>query len=187
MGSSGRLPICRPSCNSLPRGGAAGHKAEFPHEADIPQYALLSNFSNFIMNPYVSNPDDIPATDRYADVPFYGRYFPRPDDFRADLQHVNSQSADSLQYWSSVLDLCNESVRIYPADEGGRDVFALGSIIVKSSHLHTYAEIDYSFADANEVQAIGIAKCALRDVAVPDIYFAGKVHTFLCGLLCPRH
>ncbi|KAK3690232.1 hypothetical protein B0T22DRAFT_491514 [Podospora appendiculata] len=133
------------------------------------------------MNPFVSNPDDIPATDKYADVPFYGRYFPRPDDFRVDFQHVNSQSADSLQYWGSVVDLCNESVRIYPADEGGRDVFALGSIIVKSSHLHMigdtqHTEIDYSYADANEVQAIGIAKSALRDVSVPDIYFAGKIN-----------
>ena len=132
------------------------------------------------MNPYVSNPDDIPASDIYADVPFYGRYFPRPDDFRVDLQHVNSQSADSLQYWASVIDLCNESVRIYPANEGGRDVFALGSVIIKSSHLHKtrdvrHTEIDYSYADANEVQAIAIAKSVPKDVRVPEIYFAGKV------------
>ncbi len=62
--------------------------------------------------------------------------FPKPDDFRVHLQHANSQSADSLQYWASLVDLCREPVRIYPADEGGRDVFALGSVIVKSSHLH---------------------------------------------------
>lgn len=132
------------------------------------------------MNPYVSNPDDIPPTDNYADVPFYGRYFPRQDDFRVDLQHANSQSVAALQYWTSVIDRCDESVRIYPADEGGRDVFALGSVIIKSSHLHNPSnsqrtEIDYSYADANEIQAIAIAKNILKDVRVPDIYFAGKV------------
>jgi hypothetical protein len=135
---------------------------------------------NFIMNPYASNPDNIPATDIYADVPFYGRYFPRPDDFHIDPQHVNSQDAGSLQYWASVVDLCNESIRIYPADEGGRDVFALGSVIVKSSHLHKPrngqpTEIDYSYADANEVQAVAIAKSVLKGIRVPKIYFAGKV------------
>ncbi len=132
------------------------------------------------MDPYVSNPDNIPATDKYADLPFYGRYFPRPTDFRVDLQHVNSQDAESRQYWASVVGLCNESIRIYPADEGGRDVFALGSVMVKSSHLHKptngqHAEIDYSYADANEVEAVAIAKSVLNGVRVPEIYFAGKV------------
>ncbi|KFZ05388.1 hypothetical protein V501_08398 [Pseudogymnoascus sp. VKM F-4519 (FW-2642)] len=133
------------------------------------------------MNPYASNPGDIPASDMYADVPLYGRYFPRQDDFRADAQHINSLSTASLEYWTLVVKLCNESVRIYPADEGGRDVFALGSVIVKSSHLHNSGnsqikEIDFSYADANEVQAITIAKSILKDVRVPDILFAGKLN-----------
>ncbi|KAI9766325.1 MAG: hypothetical protein M1840_006589 [Geoglossum simile] len=115
------------------------------------------------MNPYVSNPDNIPASNIHVDVPFYGRYFPRSDDFYVDLQHVNSRSADSLP------------------DEGGRDVFALGSIIIKSSHLHKigdgrHTEIDYSYADANEVQAVAIAKSVLKSVRVPEIYFAGKIN-----------
>lgn len=123
------------------------------------------------MNPYETNPDHIPSTDLYADVPLYGRYTPKPDDFQVDLQQTNFQS-----YWASVIELCNESVRIYPADEGGRDVFALGSVIVKSSHLHDTQEIDYSYADANEVRAIAIAKDLFKDIIrVPDIYFAGKV------------
>lgn len=134
------------------------------------------------MNPYTTNPDDIPATDLYADVPLYGRYFPRQDDFHVDLQHVNSLSTASLQYWASVVGLCNESVRIYPADEGRRDVFALGSVIVKSSHLHDpgngqIKEVDFSYADANEVQAIAIAKNILKDIRVPDIFFASKVRS----------
>lgn len=143
------------------------------------------------MNPYASNPGDIPATDMYADVPLYGRYFPRQDDFQVDLQHINSLSTASLQYWASVVELCNEAVRIYPADEGGRDVFALGSVIVKSSHLHNSGngqikEIDFSYADANELQTITIAKSILKDVRVPEILFAGKVRALppCLSLLC---
>jgi hypothetical protein len=134
------------------------------------------------MNPYVTNPDDIPPSDLYADLPLYGRYHPHPNDFHINRQHINSQSIESLKYWASVVHLCNESVRIYPAEEGGRDVFALGSIVIKSSHLHTqgsaqYTETDYSYADANEVQAIAMAKNVLNgvNVRVPEIYFAGKV------------
>ncbi|KXG49491.1 Aminoglycoside phosphotransferase [Penicillium griseofulvum] len=120
------------------------------------------------MNPYITDPDNIPPSDLYADLPFYGRYLPKPDDFRIDVQHINSQSTDSLDYWASVVDLCNEAMRIYPADEGGRDVFALGRVIIKSSHLHRaeYTEIDYSYADANEEQAIPIVKNVLKDVKI---------------------
>ena len=138
-------------------------------------------------NPYEADPAKIPATDLYADVPFYGRYCPKPDDFRVDFQHVNSQTTDSLRYWASVISLCTEDHRIYPADEGGRDVFALGSVIVKSSHLHARegaqcTEIDFSYADANEVRAIALAKTALKDVKAPNIYFAGKVLTLAISL-----
>lgn len=118
----------------------------------------------------------------YADVPLYGRYWPRPDDFRVDFQHVNSQNRHSAEYWASVIGLCTEEIRIYPADEGGRDVFALGSVIVKSSHIHAREgaarmEIDFSYADANEIRAIDLAKKVLKGVRVPKIYFAGKVLT----------
>ena len=140
------------------------------------------------MNPYATDLDKIPKTDKYLDVPLYGRYRPKPDDFQVDRPHINSQSSDSLQYWASVVGLCDESVRIYPADEGGRDVFALGNVIVKSSHLHTrddaqYTEIDYSYADANEIKAIAIAKTDLPNIRVPEIYFAGKVLIPLCFYL----
>lgn len=148
------------------------------HTFSHPKISAHHPVSASAMNPYVTDPDHIPPTDLYADVPLYGRYSPKPGDFRVNLQHVNSQSPDSIQYWSSVVvDLCNESVRIYPADEGGRDVFALGNAIVKSSHLHCSREIDYSYADANEVRAISIAKGILKDIRVPEIYFAGKVFT----------
>ena len=134
------------------------------------------------MNPYEADPAKIPTTDLYADIPFYGRYYPKPDDFRVDPQHVNSPATDSLEYWASVVRLCTEENRIYPADDGGRDVFALGSVIVKSSHLHAregaaYPEIDFSYADANEIEAITLAKTVLGEIKVPEIYFSGKVQT----------
>lgn len=132
------------------------------------------------MNPYVTDPNKIPPSDLYSDLPCFGRYGPKPDDFHIDRQHVNSHSTESLQYWASVLDLCTESVMIYPGFDGARGVFALGSVIIKSSHLHRqqdtkYIEKDYTYADANEIQAIAIAKTVLQGVRVPEIYFSGKV------------
>lgn len=132
------------------------------------------------MHPYVTEPEHIPATDLYADVPLYGRYRPKPGEFSVTPEHIGCHSAEAIRYWESVLRLCDESTRIYPADEGGRDVFALGNVIVKSSHLHNTPEIDYSFADANEVEAISIAKGVLRGIKVPEIYFAGKVLVLQC-------
>jgi hypothetical protein len=114
-------------------------------------------------------------------VPFYGRYFHRQDDFRVNLQHVNSQSVD----------LRNESARIYPIDESGPDVFALGNVIVKSSYLHSpgssrRTEIDYSYADANELQAISIAKNIPTGVRVPEIPFI-LYRQGICSLLLLHH
>lgn len=104
----------------------------------------LSSFST--MNPYETEPEHIPINDLYADIPLYGRYRSKPGDFSVQLEHVGCLSSTSLHYWESVISLCDETTRIYPADEGGRDVFALGNIIVKSSHLHDEREmVDYSF------------------------------------------
>ena len=132
-----------------------------------------------MMSPYEADSMKIPTFDLYTDVPFYGRYYPELDDFRVNSQHINCQSNASLRYWTSVIGLCTEEDRIYPADEGGRDVFALGTVIVKSSHLHdpTINEIDFSYADANETWEIALSKAAPKDVRVPDVYFAGKVYT----------
>ena len=133
------------------------------------------------MNPYEARPDKIPSTDRYADEPLYGRYFPSPTDFRPDTKHVNSATPESLEYWSTVLQSCTESNRIYENQDGGRDVFALGSVIIKSGHLKNTLEgrksyRDYSYADANEVKAITLAKQVLDSVKVPQVYFAAKVN-----------
>ncbi|KAF8252632.1 hypothetical protein K440DRAFT_684722 [Wilcoxina mikolae CBS 423.85] len=87
------------------------------------------------MNPYEADPAKIPADDLYADLPFYGRYLPRSDDFTPDSKYINPTTPESITYWKNALNLCDESVRLYENQDGGRDVFALGSIIVKSSHM----------------------------------------------------
>lgn len=127
------------------------------------------------MNPYECDPTRILAEDAYTDLPLYGRYSPNDDDFRVDLRFANSTSAEPLAYWNSVVALCTPDICIYPADEGGRDVFALGTVIVKSSHLHAEEELDWTFADANESKAIELAKAVLLDIKIPEIYFTGKV------------
>jgi COMPASS component SPP1 len=134
------------------------------------------------MNPYEANPENIPPDDRYADVPFYGRYYPTAGDFQPDPAHVLSTSPDSLAYWSSVLARCNTENRIYENQDGGRDVFALGGVVVKSRHLHPGQEgrrstREYSLADQNEVVATSLVRqsLSLLGIRVPRIYFAGKV------------
>lgn len=132
------------------------------------------------MNPYEARPEKVPSTDRYADEPLYGRYFPLPSDFKPDAKFIGATTPDAIEYWAGVLKDCTESNRIYENQDGGRDVFALGQVIVKSSHLKKIPEgrrahRDYSYADANEVKATAIAKTVLGDVKVPNIYFASKV------------
>ncbi|EDN03441.1 predicted protein [Histoplasma mississippiense (nom. inval.)] len=102
------------------------------------------------MDPYVHTS----PTDLYANLPLYGRCRPEPGHFHVKTEHVGSQSSDC----ESVIGLYDESIRIYPAGESGRDVFAPGNVIVKSSHPHDTQEIACSFADANEVDTISIAK-----------------------------
>ncbi|KAI1913848.1 hypothetical protein LOZ12_002069 [Ophidiomyces ophidiicola] len=126
------------------------------------------------MNPYEANPNKIPENDRFADVPLYGRYYPRPDDFRPDPQYINSTSPESLQYWEGVLKMCDKTVRIFENQNGGRDVFALGSVIIKSCHLNSRGCRDYSLADQNEVKAIGLVR-GTTDIRLPEIFFADKI------------
>ncbi|KAI1798874.1 hypothetical protein F4811DRAFT_546904 [Daldinia bambusicola] len=133
-----------------------------------------------MMNPYEADHSKIPSTDRYADVPLYGRYSPLPTDFKPNAKHINGTTQESLNYWSTVLAQCTEHNRIYENGEGGRDVFALGSVIIKSIHLKANLEgrgahRDYSYADANEVEAIRLARNVMDNIKVLKVYFASKV------------
>lgn len=38
--------------------------------------------------PYVTEPEHIPATDLYADVPLYRQYHPEPGEFSVEPEHV---------------------------------------------------------------------------------------------------
>ena len=116
------------------------------------------------INPYETNPAKIAAEDLYNDIPSYGRYLPHPDDFVPDAVHINSTKPESIDYWLSVLSRCTASSRIYENDTAGRDVFAFGSVIIKSTHLKDHDGRDYTHADANEVAAIALAR---RYSAIP--------------------
>ncbi|CAM1501507.1 Fc.00g034910.m01.CDS01 [Cosmosporella sp. VM-42] len=107
--------------------------------------------------------------------PMYGRYEPHADDFKVESHFVMSNTSEARRYWESVLRKCTESRRIYTGDERGRDVFAYGSVIIKTGHLHISEERDYSYADANEVKAIELASRVLVGVKVPQVYFSGKL------------
>ncbi|KAI0389994.1 kinase-like domain-containing protein [Xylariaceae sp. FL0594] len=138
------------------------------------------NHTILTTNPYEADPEKIPETDLYRAEPFYGRYLPKDTDFVPDAEFINSTTSESLAYWKKVLDDCTELNRVYPSEEGGRDVFALGSVIIKSSHLKSDLEgrrstRDYSYADANEVKAIPLARAVLGDIKVPRVYFAAKI------------
>lgn len=131
------------------------------------------------VSPYETDPAKIPRNDRYADIPLYGRYGPAVYDFKPQLEHINSTSSQSLRYWEEVLSRCDDSNLVYKneSDDDGRDVFALGSVIIKSGHLHKTPTRDYSYNDANEVAAVAIAQKPLAKLGIkaPEIYFTGKV------------
>ncbi|KAB8339162.1 hypothetical protein FH972_022097 [Carpinus fangiana] len=156
------------------------------------QARLLVRSANLNMNPYEADPRKIPEDDRYVKEPFYGRYLPQPEDFQVDRAQIQSSTAKSIAYWQSVLLKCDSSNCLYDNEFGGRDVFALGSIIVKSRHLKpllqedSEPERDYSLADANEVKAITLARALLNGTGIqlPEILFAGKVSRYHKSNIC---
>ncbi|KAK3179646.1 hypothetical protein K4F52_008977 [Lecanicillium sp. MT-2017a] len=127
-------------------------------------------------NPYEANPAKIPASDHHVNKPHYGRYLPHPADFKPAAEHINSTTPESIAYWSDILSQCNESHRIYENIRSGRDVFAFGSLIIKSSHLKKRAGPDCTLVDANEVAATNLVKEKCSGIRVPKIYFADKIN-----------
>lgn len=130
------------------------------------------------MNPYETDPSKIPASDLYIGELAFGRYTPEEGEFKPDPRHISNRSDQSSAYWDTVLDKCTPEVRIYESMDRGRDVFALGAIIVKSNHLKPIEEsdtYDRTFADRNEIEAIALVRKNVPDCRVPSIYFAGMV------------
>lgn len=69
--------------------------------------------------------------------------------------------------------------------KAGGMFFTLGSVIVKSSHLHAWegvqdTDVDFSYANANEIRATALAKVVLEDVKITGIYIADKVSILVC-------
>ncbi|KAJ6779575.1 hypothetical protein PWT90_04739 [Aphanocladium album] len=111
--------------------------------------------------------------------------------YRWMILTVRSHSMDAISHLQPTLRLsrntsilkllnlsqCTSQNRIYENETGGRDVFALGGVIVKSTHLKDNQGRDYALADANEVAATALAKPALEKmgIRVPQIYFADKI------------
>lgn len=80
-----------------------------------------------------------------------------------------------------MLEHCDASTILFENPWGGRDAFAVGSTIIKSGHRKDNVAQDYSHADATEAEATALARTALHELGVkePDVYFAGKVRTYL--------
>lgn len=134
------------------------------------------------MDPYETDPGKIPPTDLYAHVLFHGRYEPSPGDFVPAPPPGPWTSDVVLRYWESVVyEKCTWANRMYDIDEL-RDVFAVGSVIIKSNHMtHVPSHRDHALSDANEPVAIALVRDCLAEmgIQVPTIYFQGKVEMFL--------
>ena len=128
-------------------------------------------------NPFETDVTKVPSTDLYTDRPLYGRYEPHPDDFVPDPE----RRQDDLEYWESVLERCSEENRI-SSIPGRRETFAVGSIIVGSSHLQypkDYPTINYLARDRNEVKALSMMREEFANYKVPKIWFQGHVSSKL--------
>ncbi|KAL1955324.1 hypothetical protein VTO42DRAFT_8664 [Malbranchea cinnamomea] len=99
------------------------------------------------------------------------RTLPADDDFVPDIARINlNDTTHSRHYWEEVLGLCNDETRLNVRAPGKRDVFALGSVIVKSDHQAPEATGDYSAMDENECVAVKIVASALQDIQLPQCY-----------------
>ncbi|KAK1772809.1 hypothetical protein QBC33DRAFT_554252 [Phialemonium atrogriseum] len=114
------------------------------------------------MDPYETDPAKIPPTDDYAHVLFH-----TPDVV--------------LRYWESVVyEKCTYANVMYESEEY-RDIFAVGSVIIKSNHMtHVPYHRDHSLSDANAPVAIALVHDCLAEmgIQVPTIYFQGKINNF---------
>ncbi|KAI1136792.1 hypothetical protein F5Y05DRAFT_104355 [Hypoxylon sp. FL0543] len=130
------------------------------------------------MNPYETDHSKIPREDPYVGST-YGRYKPSPGDFVPDPPSGPSRDQDVIRYWERVIrEKCTEANRMYSV-EGWRDVFGLGTVIVKSSHLSAKPlDEDFATRDANHREAtltVGYF-LARSNYQVPNVLFQGKIN-----------
>jgi hypothetical protein len=129
------------------------------------------------MNPYETDPKKIPPKDIYIREPHFGRYATDPSDYKPKKKLILSCSDAAIAYWKSILELCSQWTRIVENLGEGRDVFAIGTMIIKSGHLNPRHSRDFTSADANEMAGAALAQTVLSElgVRVPEYYFRGKV------------
>ena len=53
----------------------------------------------------------------------------RADGFVSDSRYIMSSEPEAIEYWKGILTHCNEANRIYDNQDGGRDVFGLGTVV----------------------------------------------------------
>ncbi|EGD97153.1 hypothetical protein TESG_04567 [Trichophyton tonsurans CBS 112818] len=99
------------------------------------------------------------------------------ESFCPDARHILSTSPESIKYWEAILDLCNTSTRITKPSIGGRDVFVIGNITVKSGHLDPGGGSGYHLLDANEVAAVKWSKMRSRAFKANGKLSAEEVHS----------
>ena len=103
-------------------------------------------------------------------VPFYGRYFTR---------QVNTLTPSPKLLYNTRHPLLIAAMNQLESTQPTKAAATCSPLAALSSNRATsdsqHIEIDYSYANGNEIQAIAIAKNILNDVRVPEIFFAGKV------------
>ncbi|KAH7051199.1 hypothetical protein B0J12DRAFT_80290 [Macrophomina phaseolina] len=176
------IPTPGPSPSSTPALAPAAAKNK-----DLPPTPPSS--STPTPSPCETDPNLLPDSDPFRDMPLYGRYAPSPTDFHPDPAHIQSTSPASIAHWENLLkDYCNEdTLMLSPVDDDsaialGRWIFAIGSVVIKTNHLAPAGRRrrDYSGVDRNEVEAIRLVKerviaAGKTDIRVPQVYFQGKL------------
>ena len=125
------------------------------------------------MDPYETDISKVPSTDQFVDLPLYGRYKATPEEFKVNEE----RGQEDIEYWESVLAKCSEDNKILNVP-GKQDIFAVGNVIVRSSHIQDpkYHPIDdRRVRDLNEIDALEIVKQHFPKIPIPKVYFHGTV------------
>ncbi|KAJ5234995.1 uncharacterized protein N7469_004163 [Penicillium citrinum] len=142
-------------------------------------FAEGTEASQTTTRPYETNPARIPRDDPFlAQSPQYGRYAPHASDFTPRYQTWHQSDPDINTYWREIAQ--KYSTPEYSLNlSGPRDVFAVGSVIIRVDHeaAHDGAAEWYSCANANELSASRKMEEPLREVGVtvPVVHFCGTI------------
>lgn len=102
-------------------------------------------------------------------------YCPQDNDFTPNPVYIRSTDSTSLEYWESVLDQCVPETRLNAPKPGKRDIYGVGSLVIKYGHNSLGSTGDYSFLDENEETAVGLAAEALPELQLPKYYLRTRI------------